>query len=52
VTIDQQEDLDALVRAGRVVAEARRAMVAAVAPGTTTGSSSIQWSSRKTDRSF
>jgi methionyl aminopeptidase len=37
VTVDTQEDLNALIRAGRVVAEARRAMVAAVAPGTTTG---------------
>jgi methionyl aminopeptidase len=37
VTIDTQEDLDALLRAGRVVAEARRAMVEAVAPGATTG---------------
>ena len=37
MTVDTQEDLNALIRAGRVVAEARRAMVAAVAPGTTTG---------------
>jgi methionyl aminopeptidase len=37
VTIDHQEELDALIRAGRVVAEARQAMVEAVAPGTTTG---------------
>src|ERR1700722_18425938 len=37
MTIDKQEDLDALLRAGRVVAEARRAMVDAVAPGVTTG---------------
>ena len=37
MTIDKQEDLDALLRAGRVVAEARQAMVEAVAPGTTTG---------------
>src|ERR1700722_5615684 len=37
MTIDKQEDLDALLRAGRVVAEARQAMVAAVSPGTTTG---------------
>src|SRR3984957_7639522 len=37
MTIDKQEELDALVRAGRVVAEARQAMVEAVAPGTTTG---------------
>jgi methionyl aminopeptidase len=37
MTIDSQEELDALIRAGRVVAEARRAMVNAVRPGTTTG---------------
>ncbi len=37
MTIDNQEELDALIRAGRVVAEARQAMVEAVAPGTTTG---------------
>jgi methionyl aminopeptidase len=37
MTIDNQEELDALIRAGRVVAEARRAMVDAVSPGTTTG---------------
>ncbi len=37
MTIDNQEELDALTRAGRVVAEARQAMVAAVSPGTTTG---------------
>jgi methionyl aminopeptidase len=37
VTIDNQEELDALIRAGRVVAEARQAMVDAVSPGTTTG---------------
>lgn len=37
MTIDSQEDLDALLRAGRVVAEARQAMVEAVTPGTTTG---------------
>jgi methionyl aminopeptidase len=37
MTIDGQEDLDALLRAGRVVAEARQAMVEAVTPGTTTG---------------
>ena len=37
MTIDKQEDLDALLRAGRVVAEARQAMVDAVAPGATTG---------------
>jgi methionyl aminopeptidase len=37
MTIDKQEDLEALLRAGRVVAEARQAMVEAVSPGTTTG---------------
>jgi methionyl aminopeptidase len=37
MTIDNQEELDALIRAGRVVAEARQAMVEAVSPGTTTG---------------
>jgi methionyl aminopeptidase len=37
VTIDSDEDLEGLVRAGRVVAEARDAMVAAVKPGVTTG---------------
>lgn len=37
MTIDKQEDLEALIRAGRVVAEARGAMVEAVAPGITTG---------------
>ena len=37
MTIDNQEELDALIRVGRVVAEARQAMVEAVAPGTTTG---------------
>jgi methionyl aminopeptidase len=37
MTIDNQEELDALIRAGRVVAQARQAMVEAVAPGTTTG---------------
>ena len=37
MTIDNQEELDALIRAGRVVAEARQAMVDAVSPGTTTG---------------
>src|SRR6204780_3819308 len=37
MTIDSQEELDALIRAGRVVAEARQAMVDAVSPGTTTG---------------
>jgi methionyl aminopeptidase len=37
MTIDKQEDLDALLRAGRVVAETRQAMVEAVIPGITTG---------------
>jgi methionyl aminopeptidase len=37
MTIDNQAELDALIRAGRVVAEARQAMVDAVSPGTTTG---------------
>jgi methionyl aminopeptidase len=37
MTIDNQDELDALTRAGRVVAEAREAMVAAVSAGTTTG---------------
>ena len=37
MTIDNQEELDALIRAGRVVAEAREAMREAVWPGTTTG---------------
>jgi methionyl aminopeptidase len=37
VTIDNQEESDALIRAGRVVAEAREAMVEAVSPGVTTG---------------
>ena len=37
MTIDGQEDLDGLLRAARVVAEARQEMVAAVAPGITTG---------------
>jgi methionyl aminopeptidase len=37
VTIDSDEDLEGLVRAGRVVAEAREAMVNAVRPGVTTG---------------
>ncbi len=37
MTIDSQEELDALIRAGRVVSEARQAMVEAVFPGTTTG---------------
>ena len=30
MTVDSQEELDALLRAGRVVAEARQAMVDAV----------------------
>lgn len=37
MTIDSQEELDALIRAGRVVAEARQAMMDAVSPGVTTG---------------
>ena len=37
MTIDNQEELDSLIRAGRVVAEAREAMVEAVTPRTTTG---------------
>jgi methionyl aminopeptidase len=37
MTIDNQEELDALIHAGRVVAEARQAMVEAVTPGMTTG---------------
>jgi methionyl aminopeptidase len=37
MTIESQEELDALIRAGRVVAEARQAMVDVVSPGTTTG---------------
>jgi methionyl aminopeptidase len=37
MTIDNQQELDALIRAGRVVAEAREAMADAVSPGTTTG---------------
>jgi methionyl aminopeptidase len=37
MTIDSQDELDALTRAGRVVAEAREAMVEAVSAGTTTG---------------
>jgi len=37
MTIDSDEDLEGLLRAGRVVAEARNAMVAAVKPGVTTG---------------
>jgi methionyl aminopeptidase len=37
VTIDSDEDLEGLMRAGRVVASARNAMVAAAVPGVTTG---------------
>src|SRR5579863_8797098 len=37
MTVDNQAELDALIRAGRVVAEAREAMVDAVRPGTATG---------------
>jgi len=37
MTIDSDEDLEGLVRVGRVVAEARNAMVNAVRPGVTTG---------------
>src|SRR6202047_5509730 len=37
MTIDNQDELDGLIRAGRVVAEARQAMVEAVMPGVTTG---------------
>ena len=37
MTIDSDEDLEGLSRAGRVVAEARDAMVEAVRPGVTTG---------------
>jgi methionyl aminopeptidase len=37
MTIDSDEDLEGLVRIGRVVAEARTAMVNAVRPGVTTG---------------
>jgi methionyl aminopeptidase len=37
MTVDNQEELDALMRAGRVVAEARQAMVDVVSPGITTG---------------
>jgi methionyl aminopeptidase len=37
VTIDSDEELEGLTRAGRVVAEARDAMVEAVRPGVTTG---------------
>ena len=37
MTIDSDEDFEGLVRAGRVVASARNAMVAAAVPGVTTG---------------
>ncbi len=37
MTIDSDEDLEGLVRAGRVVASARNAMVAAAVPGVSTG---------------
>lgn len=37
MTVDSDDDLDALARAGRAVAEARDAMAAAVEPGVTTG---------------
>lgn len=37
MTIDNQDDLDGLLRIGQVVAEAREAMSAAVAPGVSTG---------------
>src|SRR5918995_3091236 len=37
MTIDDVDDLAGLQRAGRAVAEARDAMLAAVAPGVTTG---------------
>ena len=37
MTIDTEEDLEGLRRAGRVVAEAREAMAKAVAPGVSTG---------------
>ena len=37
MTIDNQEDLDGLLRIGHVVAEARDAIVAVVQPGITTG---------------
>jgi methionyl aminopeptidase len=36
VTVDNDEDLDGLMRVGRVVAEARESMVAAVTPGIST----------------
>src|SRR5580698_9024748 len=37
MTIDKQEDLDGLLRASRVVVQAREAMRQAVTPGITTG---------------
>src|SRR5580704_220893 len=37
MTIDKQEDLDGLLRASRVVVQAREAMRQAVAPGISTG---------------
>lgn len=37
MTIDNDDDLQGLARTGSVVAEARRAMIAAVRPGVTTG---------------
>lgn len=37
MTIDKQEDLEGLIRAARVVVEARQAMVESVRPGITTG---------------
>src|ERR1700728_294793 len=37
MTVDRDDDLEGLLRAGRVVADARNTMVAAVAPGVTTG---------------
>ena len=37
MTIDSDDDLQGLIQVGKVVAEAREAMVDAVSPGTTTG---------------
>jgi methionyl aminopeptidase len=37
MTVDNEEDLEGLIRAGRVVAEARDAMATAVVPGISTG---------------
>src|SRR5690349_4228474 len=37
MTVDNDDDLQGLVCAGSVVAEARRAMIAAVSPGVATG---------------